>query len=77
MKIHLVDGTYELFRAHFGAPPSFDPLRPAATSPKSTNSCKVFTENSSYGFGGGWEGVKEGHQSESGAGVTVAKIVKE
>ena len=21
MKIHLVDGTYELFRAHFGAPP--------------------------------------------------------
>ena len=21
MKIHLIDGTYELFRAHFGAPP--------------------------------------------------------
>jgi len=21
MKIHLVDGTYELFRSHFGAPP--------------------------------------------------------
>ena len=21
MKVHLVDGTYELFRAHFGAPP--------------------------------------------------------
>ena len=24
MKIHLVDGTYELFRAHFGAPPRRD-----------------------------------------------------
>ncbi len=24
MKIHLVDGTYELFRAHFGAPPKKD-----------------------------------------------------
>ncbi|MBK8230994.1 MAG: flap endonuclease [Candidatus Eisenbacteria bacterium] len=24
MKLHLVDGTYELFRAHFGAPPSVD-----------------------------------------------------
>ena len=22
MKVHLVDGTYELFRAHFGAPPA-------------------------------------------------------
>ena len=25
MKIHLVDGTYELFRAHFGAPPAAAP----------------------------------------------------
>jgi 5'-3' exonuclease len=25
MKIHLVDGTYELFRSHFGAPPRKDP----------------------------------------------------
>jgi 5'-3' exonuclease len=25
MKIHLVDGTYELFRAHFGAPPKKSP----------------------------------------------------
>ena len=25
MKIHLVDGTYELFRAHFGAPPASTP----------------------------------------------------
>ena len=25
MKIHLVDGTYELFRAHFGAPPATSP----------------------------------------------------
>ena len=25
MKIHLVDGTYELFRAHFGAPPKKTP----------------------------------------------------
>jgi 5'-3' exonuclease len=25
MKIHLVDGTYELFRAHFGAPPKQSP----------------------------------------------------
>ena len=25
MKVHLVDGTYELFRAHFGAPPSVSP----------------------------------------------------
>lgn len=25
MKIHLVDGTYELFRAHFGAPPKRSP----------------------------------------------------
>jgi 5'-3' exonuclease len=25
MKIHLVDGTYELFRSHFGAPPRRDP----------------------------------------------------
>lgn len=25
MKIHLVDGTYELFRAHFGAPPKMSP----------------------------------------------------
>ena len=25
MKIHLVDGTYELFRAHFGAPPASAP----------------------------------------------------
>ena len=25
MKIHLVDGTYELFRANFGAPPSYAP----------------------------------------------------
>ena len=25
MKIHLVDGTYELFRAHFGAPPATAP----------------------------------------------------
>jgi len=25
MKIHLVDGTYELFRAHFGAPPKKAP----------------------------------------------------
>ncbi len=25
MKVHLVDGTYELFRAHFGAPPSTGP----------------------------------------------------
>jgi 5'-3' exonuclease len=25
MKIHLVDGTYELFRAHFGAPPQVAP----------------------------------------------------
>ncbi len=25
MKIHLVDGTYELFRAHFGAPPTPPP----------------------------------------------------
>ncbi len=24
MKVHLVDGTYELFRAHFGAPPAND-----------------------------------------------------
>jgi 5'-3' exonuclease len=24
MKVHLVDGTYELFRAHFGAPPATD-----------------------------------------------------
>jgi len=24
MKIHLVDGTFELFRAHFGAPPAHD-----------------------------------------------------
>jgi 5'-3' exonuclease len=24
MKIHLIDGTYELFRAHFGAPPKKD-----------------------------------------------------
>jgi 5'-3' exonuclease len=25
MKLHLVDGTYELFRAHFGAPPATSP----------------------------------------------------
>jgi 5'-3' exonuclease len=25
MKVHLVDGTYELFRAHFGAPPARSP----------------------------------------------------
>ena len=25
MRIHLVDGTYELFRSHFGAPPRRDP----------------------------------------------------
>jgi hypothetical protein len=25
MKIHLVDGTYELFRNHFGAPPKKAP----------------------------------------------------
>ena len=25
MKVHLVDGTYELFRAHFGAPPATGP----------------------------------------------------
>lgn len=25
MRIHLVDGTYELFRAHYGAPPRTDP----------------------------------------------------
>ena len=25
MKVHLVDGTYELFRAHFGAPPTSAP----------------------------------------------------
>jgi hypothetical protein len=25
MKIHLVDGTYELFRSHFGAPPKKSP----------------------------------------------------
>jgi 5'-3' exonuclease len=25
MKIHLVDGTYELFRSHFGAPPALSP----------------------------------------------------
>lgn len=25
MKIHIVDGTYELFRAHFGSPPSTSP----------------------------------------------------
>ena len=25
MKVHLVDGTYELFRAHFGAPPATSP----------------------------------------------------
>jgi 5'-3' exonuclease len=25
MKVHLVDGTYELFRAHFGAPPAVAP----------------------------------------------------
>ena len=25
MKVHLVDGTYELFRAHFGAPPAIAP----------------------------------------------------
>ena len=25
MKVHLVDGTYELFRHHFGAPPRKDP----------------------------------------------------
>ena len=24
MKVHLVDGTYELFRAFFGAPPAHD-----------------------------------------------------
>ena len=24
MRIHLVDGTYELFRSHFGAPPRQD-----------------------------------------------------
>src|SRR5512140_2817424 len=30
MKVHLVDGTYELFRAHFGAPPARDAAgRPA------------------------------------------------
>ena len=23
MKIHVVDGTYELFRSHFGAPPNY------------------------------------------------------
>ena len=28
MKIHLVDGTYELFRSHFGAPPRQDAERP-------------------------------------------------
>jgi 5'-3' exonuclease len=33
MKIHLVDGTYELFRAHFGAPPkkAFDGMEVGAT----------------------------------------------
>ena len=25
MKVHLIDGTYELFRAHFGAPPATAP----------------------------------------------------
>ena len=25
MYLHLVDGTYELFRVHFGAPPSVSP----------------------------------------------------
>ena len=25
MNVHLVDGTYELFRAHFGAFPAVDP----------------------------------------------------
>jgi 5'-3' exonuclease len=25
MRLHLVDGTYELFRAHFGAPPTLAP----------------------------------------------------
>ena len=25
MKVHLIDGTYELFRAYYGAPPSTDP----------------------------------------------------
>src|SRR4030066_1941336 len=28
MKIHLVDGTYELFRAHYGAPPKKAPAGP-------------------------------------------------
>jgi hypothetical protein len=27
MKVHLVDGTFELFRAFFGAPPAFDAAR--------------------------------------------------
>lgn len=26
MNVYLIDGTYELFRAHFGAPPATDPL---------------------------------------------------
>ncbi|HEY6060803.1 MAG TPA: hypothetical protein VIV10_09465, partial [Gemmatimonadales bacterium] len=25
MRLHLVDGTYELFRAHFGVPPTLAP----------------------------------------------------
>ncbi|HUG51945.1 MAG TPA: flap endonuclease, partial [Vicinamibacteria bacterium] len=25
MKVHLVDGTFELFRAYFGAPPATSP----------------------------------------------------
>ena len=36
MKVHLVDGTYELFRAYFGAPPAHDgragPWGPSAAS---------------------------------------------
>ena len=28
MKVHLVDGTYELFRSHFGAPSRQDAGRP-------------------------------------------------
>jgi len=31
IKLHLVDGTYELFRNHFGAPPKTTPVQVTVT----------------------------------------------
>lgn len=79
MKIHLVDGTYELFRMYFGAPPAQDPSgrEVGATRALLRNLLALVTTDGATHVGVAFDTVIESFRNELFAGYKTSEGIEE